>query len=122
MIEPKREEQHLSFSLIVRHHLQKKGWKAAYLAQKSNLSKTTISRILRDRNDKGSSYLPTDSVVMSISLAFGLNRNEWEELTLAAFPERIIWLDALDHHDSVANTNVRLYEQGLPLLGNVKDE
>jgi len=122
LTQPKREKQHLLFSSIVKHHLQKRGWTAAYLAQKSNLSKTTISRILRNKNDKGSSYLPTDGVVMAISLALKLSRNEWEELMLAAFPERMVWFDALDRHDSVAETNVRLYEQGLPLLGNVKDE
>lgn len=59
---------------------------------------------------------------MAISLALKLSRTEWEELMLAAFPERVIWLDALARHDSVMNANIRLHEQGLPLLGNVKDE
>ncbi len=59
---------------------------------------------------------------MAISLALHLDRLEWEKLMLAAFPERAIWLEALDRHDGVDETNIRLYEQGLPLLGNVKDE
>lgn len=59
---------------------------------------------------------------MAISLALHLDRIEWEQLMLAAFPERAIWLEALDQHDGVDETNIRLYKQGLPLLGNVKDE
>lgn len=111
-----------TLSTLVQQKLKDLGWTAAYLARQSNLSKTTISRIIRNSNDKGSSYLPTPSVVAALALAFGMDRNGWELLMNAAFPERVIWLSSLDSHANVMETNERLYDAGLPLLGYAKTE
>ena len=94
--------------------------KAVDLADMSNLSKTTISRILRDSNDKGQTYRPTASIVSAIAIALKVGRDGWERLLDAAFPERRIYLETLDCCGDIDEANARLYEAGLPLLGNPK--
>ena len=111
-----------TFSNLVRGLLQEKGWNAAFLAKESNLSKTTVSRILRDSNDKGSTYQPTANIVMAVCCAFKMDTAEGDKLLLAAFPQWAIWREGLEQHLSVHEVNCRLYEQGLPLLGNANDE
>lgn len=102
--------------------MRKKGWNAKYLAEKSNLSKTTISRIQRNSNDKGGPYNPTDNVVMAIAMAFRIGKSGWLKLLFAAFPDREIWLDSLKEGRDVIETNELLFEKGYPLLGNSKTE
>lgn len=111
-----------TFSNLVRGLLQEKGWNAAFLAKESNLSKTTVSRILRDSNDKGRTYQPTENIVTAVCLAFKLDTAGWGKLLLAAFPQMAIWREGFQEHLSVHDVNDRLYEQGLPLLGNANDE
>ncbi len=115
-------EQIKIFSSMVSALLKEKGWNAALLAKKSNLSKTTISRILRNDNDKGSTYQPTANIVTAVSLAFELDEDGWNELMLAAFPQIQIWHEGIKRHLSIDDVNEALYEQGLPLLGNTNDE
>lgn len=116
------DNQYKSFSELVKGLMQDKKMTAADLSRASGLSKTTISRVLRDTNDKGQTYRPTDGIVAAIGLALGQGLDGWEKLLFAAFPERMIWRDAYLHKLSVADTNDLLYEEGLPLLGNSKLE
>jgi len=111
-----------TFSELVNQLLTEKGWRASFLARESGLSKTTISRMLRDDNDKKSTYQPTEKIVIAVALAFKLDRAGYERLLNAAFPERAYWLTALDTHMSVNDLNQQLYEVGLPLLENTKAE
>lgn len=78
--------------------------------------------MLRDSNDKGSTYQPTANIVIAVCLALKLDEAEWEKMILAAFPQMAIWREGLQEHLSVHDVNCRLYEQGLPLLGNANDE
>lgn len=114
--------QNETFSSIVKGLLQERGWSAAFLAKESRLSKTTVSRILRDSNDKGSTYQPIENIVMAVCYAFKLDETEGDKLSLAAFPEKAIWREGLKQHLSIHEVNCRLYELGLPLLGNANDE
>ena len=111
-----------NFSELVNDLMKKKGWSAKYLAERSNLSKTTISRIQRNSNDKGQTYSPTANIVTAIAVAFGVGRNGWEQLMFAAFPETKVWFKALDCHYSIDKTNELLFDDGCPLLGNSKSE
>ena len=92
------------------------------MAKESNLSKTTVSRILRNSNDKGNTYRPTTNIVMAVCLTFKLDMTECEKLMQAAFPEVVLWREGIEKHLSVHDVNEKLYEQGLPLLGNANDE
>lgn len=121
--QPKQSPNQIeTFSTLVKGLLREKGWNAALLAEESNLSKTTVSRMLRDSNDKGSTYQPTANIVIAVCLALKLDEAEWEKMILAAFPQMAIWREGLQEHLSVHDVNCRLYEQGLPLLGNANDE
>ena len=102
--------------------MKTKGWNAARLAEMSNLSKTTISRIQRNSNDKGGPYNPTENAVAAIAIAFRIGQSGWRKLMFAAFPDRRIWLDSLEKGRSVIETNELLFDRGCPLLGNAKTE
>ncbi len=115
-------DQSETFSTLVKDLLRERGWSAAFLARESNLSKTTVSRILRDSNDKGSTYQPTANIVTAVCLAFKLDIAGWEKMMMAAFPQMAVWREGFQEHLSVHDVNCRLYEEGLPLLGNANDE
>ncbi len=88
------------------------------LAAKSCLSEATISRILRDRNDKGATYHPTEEVIAAISLSFELGTEGYEILRRAAFSQVAIWQEALEDYKTVAEANEDLQKKRLPLLGS----
>jgi transcriptional regulator with XRE-family HTH domain len=89
---------------------------ASELATQSGLSLTTVSRILRDTNDRAQSYMPSEEAVVALSLALKLSYSEYKELLDAAFPERLFWQEALLNHWSVFDLNETLYYNGLPTL------
>ena len=92
------------------------------LVTASGLSKTTISRIVRNRNDKGSSYQPTPPVIMAIAIGLKLTSQEYEELTYAAYPELSYMKEFLDKRFTIHDANIILEENGFPLLGNIAGE
>jgi len=113
--------QFTTFSEGVKYYLKVKNMTQAELSRASLLSKTIISRICRDSNDKGSTYLPMSSVVVTVSIGLGLNISEAEDLRHAAFPERAYWPIFLENGLTIDEANEILYENGLPLLGNMKE-
>ena len=113
--------QFTTFSEGVKYYLKLKNMTQAGLSRASLLSKTIISRICRDSNDKGSTYVPTSSVVIAVSIGLGLNIPEAEELLYAAFPERAYWPIFLENGTTTDEATEILYENGLPLLGNIKE-
>ncbi|WP_368233262.1 helix-turn-helix domain-containing protein [Anaerotruncus rubiinfantis] len=120
---PQYKEDYKTFSEIVTQYMREKGITQAALAQKSKLSKTTISRICRDSNDKGSTYQADSAgLVMAVSVGLGLSVKEKDMLMLAAFPEQAFWNDILENHMDIDDANALLYEQGYPLLGNNNEE
>ena len=111
-----------TFSKGVNHYLKIKGMTQADLMRASLLSKTKISRICRDLNDKGSYYTPTWDDVMAISIGLGLTREEAEKLFFAAFPEMEHLGEFLDKRLNIQQVNQILYDSGLRVLGNVLEE
>jgi len=101
--------------------MKEKGLTQSKLVKSSALSKTTISRICRNDNDKGSTYLPTYPVAMAVSIGLRLNPTETKELFFAAFPEMAYWSDFLENSLTIDEANEILYENGLSLLGNIKE-
>lgn len=100
--------------------MNEKGMTQAGLVIRSGLSKTTISRICRDSNDKGDKYTPTEPVIMALSIGLRLSSAESKkQLLYAAFPERAYWDDILDNHLNIYEANILLEENNLPLLGNM---
>ncbi len=78
----------VSFSNTLKHFMKLGGVTQAELVRKSNLSKTTISQMCRNSNDKGSSYQPAPSIVIAVIIALKLKREEAKMLEYAAFPQR----------------------------------
>ena len=108
----------MTFSQCVKHLLQEKVMDQKDLAAKSCLSEATISRILRNWNDKGATYHPTEEVIVAISLSFELGTEGYEILRRAAFPQVAICQEALKDFKTVAEANEDLQKKGLPLLGS----
>ena len=92
------------------------------LAQKSLLTKTTVSRICRNSNDKGSSYMPDFHTVMSVCIGLSLTPDEAEELLFSAFPEMSFMKRFLNEKLTIQQANDILYDNGLSMLGNIKEE
>ena len=107
-----------TFRQCVKRLMQEKVMDQKDLAAKSCLTETTISRILRNSNDKGADYRPTEQVVAAISLSFELGTEGYEILRRAAFPQVAIWQKALEDYKTVAGANEDLLKNGLPLLGS----
>lgn len=106
-----------TFANYVKEHLAKNGWTQKDLAEAANLSESMVCRMLRDNNGRGSPFRLTDELVTTVALALKLGRAGWEELLYLAFPERRLWLEAIDRRENVISLNCRLYENGLPTLG-----
>ena len=94
----------------------------ADLIRKSMLTRTTVSRICRNSNDKGSTYQPTDRIVMSVCVALGLDSEETKELFSLAFPYLKCWDKIRAEKMNIDQANSFLYDEGLPLLGSPIDE
>ena len=111
-----------SFSECVNAHLKSKRKSRADLERLTGLSKARISRIVRNSNDRGSTYAPDIYDVMAISIGLKMNREEKEELFLAAFPEMKYWDEILDNGMDIDEADEVLYRQGLHQFRNDRDE
>ncbi len=99
---------------------EKKLWPAE-LARRSNLSKTTVSRICQNTNHKGTSYSPTHIIVMAVCVGLGLNKEEAREAFFAAFPELRLFETILEKRLDIIDANALLDENGVPTLGIVEE-
>ncbi len=106
----------LSFSQIMKRICYATGMNGAQIAAKCNLSKATMTRILRDKNYKGSSCKPSINVIAAICIGLKLGQEGFERLYRAAHPEIDVWKEALRSKKTVMETNEELEEKGLPLL------
>ena len=111
-----------SFLDSVKKYLKIKKMTQADLIRKSMLTRTTVSRICRNSNDKGSTYQPTDRIVMSVCVALGLDSKETKELFSLAFPYLKCWDKIIAEKMNIDQANSFLYDEGLPLLGSPIDE
>ena len=91
------------------------------LIRSTLLSRTTISRICRNSNDKGSTYQATLPVVWALSIGLKLNREEATDMLFSAFPEMELWGKFLEKRLSIDDVNDILDEAGLPLWGNPEE-
>ena len=78
-----------------------------------------MSRIKRNKNDKGATYKPTMNIVRSVYIGLGMNREEAVRLWSAAFPEMTNDGFYLDNKLTIDEVNEILYEEGHELLGNI---
>lgn len=108
-----------TFSDAVNKYLADKGMTQADLMARGNLSRTTVGRICRNKNDKDGSYTPTRRMVMTVCVALGLNKAEKDEMMRIAFPEEEVWDEILEKRMNLIDANMYLKERNLHELGSV---
>ena len=113
---PEQRPENKRFSELVCKYLDRYGWSYAELARKSYLSKTTIHRIITNKDHRGNTYRTSVEAVAALVIAFQLNDEESNELFHAAFPQFWVWKEARDKHYSIEETNDLLFERGFPVL------
>ena len=113
---PEQSPENKRFSELVCKYRDMFGWSSAELARKSYLSKTTIHRIIKNKDHRGNTYRTSVEAVAALVIAFQLNDEEANELFHAAFPQFLVWKEARDKHYSIEDTNDLLYDRDLPVL------
>ena len=113
---PEQSPENKTFGELVCRYRDMLGWSDAELARKSYLSKTTIHRIIKNKDHRGNTYRTSVEAVAALVIAFQLNDEEANELFHAAFPQFLVWKEARDKHYSIEETNDLLYDRGLPVL------
>ena len=113
---PEQSPENKTLSELVCKYLDRYGWSYAELARKSYLSKTTIHRIITNKDHRGNTYRTSVEAVAALVIAFQLTDEEANELFYAAFPQFGVWIEARDKHYSIEETNDLLYDRGLPVL------
>ena len=114
--QPEQRPENKRFSELVCKYLDRYGWSYAELARKSYLSKTTIHRIITNKDHRGNTYRTSVEAVAALVIAFQLNDEEANELFHAAFPQFWVWKEARDKHYAIEETNDLLFERGFPVL------
>ena len=113
---PEQRPENKTLSELVCKYLDRYGWSYAELARKSYLSKTTIHRIITNKDHRGNTYRTSVEAVAALVIAFQLSDEEANELFHAAFPQFWVWKEARDKHYSIEETNDLLFERGFPVL------
>ena len=114
--QPEQRPENKTLSELVCKYLDRYGWSYAELARKSYLSKTTIHRIITNKDHRGNTYRTSVEAVAALVIAFQLTEEEANELFYAAFPQFWVWKEARDKHYSIEETNDLLFERGFPVL------
>ena len=114
--QPEQRPENKTLSELVCKYLDRYGWSYAELARKSYLSKTTIHRIITNKDHRGNTYRTSVEAVAALVIAFQLTDEEANELFHAAFPQFWVWKEARDKHYSIEETNDLLFERGFPVL------
>ena len=113
---PEQSPENKTFGELVCKYRDMLGWSDAELARKSYLSKTTIHRIIKNKDHRGNIYRTSVEAVAALVIAFQLNDEKANELFHAAFPQFLVWKEARDKHYSIEETNDLLYDRGFPVL------
>ena len=113
---PEQSPENKTLSELVCKYLDRYGWSYAELARKSYLSKTTIHRIITNKDHRGNTYRTSVEAVAALVIALQLNDDEAIDLLHAAFPLFLVWKEASDKHYSIEDTNDLLYDRGFPVL------
>ena len=114
---PERSPENIEkFNFLLRGYLDEKGHSASWLAQKTGLSRTTISRMVNNIDHRGRYYYPKEKTVVAVCLALRLTKEQRWELFYLVFPEQAIFTEAMNNGYTVDKTNSLLEKQHLPAL------
>lgn len=110
---PQRKQE--TFSDLVIAYMKQRGMSAAELAERSSLSKATITRMTRNTDYRGHPYCPNYPDILKVSIALQIGMEGYQRLLEAAYPQARE-LEALLECGDVLQADIWLDERGLPLL------
>ncbi len=111
-----------TFGRLLSSYLEKRRKTQEMLADETGLSRSTIGRMIVNKDHRGGNYRTTEEAVIKICFALELGEKESKELYDAAFPERRIWWECIANRDSIEETDTKLKDAGLPQLFNADRE
>ncbi|MBQ7328467.1 MAG: helix-turn-helix domain-containing protein [Oscillospiraceae bacterium] len=111
-----------TFGRLLSSYLEKRRKTQEMLADETGLSRSTIGRMIVNKDHRGGNYRTTEEAVIKICFALELGEKESKELYDAAFPERRIWWECIANRDSIEETDTKLKDAGLPQLFNAARE
>ena len=111
-----------TFGRLLSSYLEKRRKTQEMLADETGLSRSTIGRMIVNKDHRGGNYRTTEEAVIKICFALELGEKESKDLYDAAFPERRIWWECIANRDSIEETDTKLKDAGLPQLFNAARE
>lgn len=111
-----------TFGSLLSYYLKKRRKTQNRLADDTGLSRSTIGRMIVNKDHRGGNYRTTEEAIIKICFALELSLQESKQLYDAAFPERKIWWECIANRDSIEETDTKLNKAGLPQLFNAARE
>ncbi len=104
------------FSKEVRRLMKKKGVKPSDLVNRGHFTRTTISRLCRNSNDKGGDYPLSLQDITNLKTALKLTSDEAFDLLFIAFPDVKFNITVIKENMDHMAANEYLYDNNSPLL------
>ncbi len=101
---------------LIKERMKKLGMTQKELAEAACMSEAKISRIMRNSNETGNSFVWTELDINKISVALQWGKQGRELLRYAIYPELACYDGALENREGMVRLNCRLYEQGFPIV------
>lgn len=101
---------------LIKERMKKLGMTQKELAEAACMSEAKISRIMRNSNETGNSFVWTELDINKISVALQWGKQGRELLRYAIYPELACYDEALENREGIVRLNCRLYEQGFPIV------
>ena len=101
---------------LIKERMKKLGMTQKELAEAACMSEAKISRIMRNSDKTGNSFVWTELDINKISVALQWGKQGRELLRYAIYPELAYYDEALENREGMVRLNCRLYEQGFPIV------
>jgi transcriptional regulator with XRE-family HTH domain len=111
-----------TFGTLLKGYLKDRHMTQQMLADRTGLSRTTIGRMITNKDNRGGTYHTSEEAVVLICLALDLGLDQSKELYFAAFPERQIWWECIANRNTIEDAAEKLLEAQLPMIGNSVEE
>ena len=115
------DDRNKTFSDIIKGYLETRGITKAKFAKLCQISKSTVTKIIKNTNYKGTTYKPDVLAVMAICVGLKLTNMEAQNLFFTAFPEMMYLGSFLANSYDIDRANIVLYDEGLSILGNSEE-
>ena len=101
---------------LIKERMKKLGMTQKELAEAACMSEAKISRIMRNSDKTGNSFVWTELDINKISVALQWGKQGRELLRYAIYPELACYDEALENREGMVRLNCRLYEQGFHIV------